>query len=667
MGPRDFKMLKPLKLYTYDIETFPNCFLFTGKIVGDARIFTFEISYRKNQKQELLNHLNWLKNSDMTMVGFNSLNFDYPIIHQLLVEPWTFDAMKAYQLAQQIIQLPFGSPNPLMVWLNDRVIHQIDLVKVNHFDNQAKRLTLKALQFAMRSESVEDLPFPVGTDLNDEQIDKFMIPYNIHDVTETEKFLLKCMGAIELRKELLDTGTLQGDVLNYSDVKIGEQILVKRLGRAKCYEGKKPRQSFRSEVRFKDVILPKIYFRTEPFQAVLDWFKSTTVYISAEEQPKFETKLAGIKFKFGLGGVHASVEKKIYHSTETHIIKDIDVAGMYVAVALANGFYPEHLGREFSEAYRQLQKDRSLYPKKSTMNLVLKLAGNGVYGNSNQKYSCFYDPKYTFSVTGNGQLQLLQLVESLSFIQGLEIIQANTDGITAYVPRHLSHWFDFFKSEWERETGYKLEEVEYKSMFIRDVNNYIAVDTKGEVKRKGEYEFKVKDEEYWGGSGSEWHKNFSNYSAPKAVEQVLLYDKNPEHVLRSMGDKFDFMLRYKTPAKSKVYIGDREQPKTIRYYVSKNGEPMKKVSPPSEKQGAIGSWKRKNGVKDDFFRQVLAEIPEGQWDARIHTKNKSKVEIVERAIESGYKVKECNHVNGFDWADLDYEYYVDQVKKLVLK
>ena len=92
------------------------------------------------------------------------------------------------------------------------------------------------------------------------------------------------------------------------------------------------------------------------------------------------------------------------------IIIDIDVAGMYVAVAIANGFSPEHLGQDFVNAYRQLQSDRAQYPKGTTMNAVLKLAGNGVYGNSNNPYSCFYDPKYTFSVTVNGQLQLLQLV-----------------------------------------------------------------------------------------------------------------------------------------------------------------------------------------------------------------------------------------------------------------
>ena len=70
-------------------------------------------------------------------------------------------------------------------------------------------------------------------------------------------------------------------------------------------------------------------------------------------------------------------------------------------------------------------------------------------------------------------------------IPDLKLIQCNTDGITAYVPRQYEFMFHAWKSEWEKLTGLDLEEVEYKSMFIKDVNNYIAVDTKGKVKRKG--------------------------------------------------------------------------------------------------------------------------------------------------------------------------------------
>lgn len=466
-----------LPRYIYDLETFSNCFLFIGKFKGDSNVQVFEMSTRKNQKGELLNWLSYLQNARVEMVGYNNLGFDSPILHKLLNEVHTFDYRTAKQMADQIIgSQTYGNAGHYNVPFRERIIAQIDLAKVNHFDNANRRTSLKALQFAMRSESVEDLPYDPSMDLTSAQMDN-LIKYGIHDVTETEKFLGKCEHLIDFRKELVETGVLSGDVLNYSDVKIGTEYLVKKIGRAKCYgHGNAPKQTYRDVIRFNEIILPKIQFMTEPFQAVLDWFKEQKVIVKSEDEPpKFEAKLAGIDFFFGVGGVHASVENKAFHSNEEFVIKDIDVTGMYVSVAVANGFYPEHLGQDFVLAYKQLQTDRARYKKGTSMNKVLKLAGNGVYGNSDNPFSCFYDPRYPKQVTINGQLQILQLAEVLSLIPRLQIIQVNTDGITVYYPRSLEYLLDLWIKDWEQNTGLSLEHATFKSMWIRDCNNYLAV------------------------------------------------------------------------------------------------------------------------------------------------------------------------------------------------
>ncbi len=647
-----------MNLFYYDLETYPNCFLFTGKFEGTFDFQTFEISSRRNDRDALLSWISYLQNAQVQMVGYNSLGFDYPILHELLMNPYTFDALKANHLGNSIIAQTYGL-NQYMLSMKERIIPQIDLVKINHFDNANKRTSLKSLQFAMRSQSVEDLPFEVR-DLTFEEMDQLR-DYNLHDVTETEAFGSKCKHLIQMRQELIDQGILGGDVLNYSDVKIGTEYLIKKIGRAKCFvSGSTPRQSIRKEVRFENIILPKIFFRTEEYNGVLNWFSSQVIYPTAEgERPKLEASLSGLQFFFGVGGVHASVEDHRYESTKDFVIKDIDVSGMYVAVAIANGFFPEHLGQEFVAAYKQLQSDRKQYPKGSSMNAVLKLAGNGVYGNSNNSYSCFYDPKYTFSVTVNGQLQLLQLVESLSLIPGLQLIQANTDGITALVPRSLEYLFKLWKTDWETKTGLTLEEVEYSKMFIRDVNNYVAVTTDGKVKRKGAYWYPETEKEYEGW----WNKDFSNMSAQKGINAILLYGGSPADIVRLINDPFDFMLRYKTPAGAKVYIGDKEMLKTVRYYVSTQGQPMKKIAVP---KGAIGAFKRKNKLTDSFYNKTLASIPVGTWDERIHTKNKSTYQAVTTSIESGRLVKECNRAKVFNWSDVDYSYYIEEIDKLIV-
>lgn len=648
------------QFYVYDLETYPNCFLFSGKFAQNAAVQVFEMSFRKNERSQLLSWLSYLQNSDVIMVGFNSLGFDYPITHELLNNPYTFDERTAYILCQQIINS--GEYGQTHIKMAERIIKQLDLAKVNHFDNKNRRTSLKSLQFAMRSESVEDLPIPPGTMLTSEQIDQ-LISYNIHDITETEKFFWKCKPQIDFRQELLDNAILKGDVLNYSDVKIGTEYLVHRIGRQKCYEsGSKPRQTKRDLIVYKDIILPKIYFRTEPFQEVLEWFKKQTIVVESEEKdknPSLEASLAGLQFHFGVGGVHASVDNKYFESNEEFIIKDVDVSGMYPAVAIANGFEPEHLKGVFLPAYESLQVDRKQYLKGTTMNKVLKLGGNGAFGNSDNPYSCFFDPRMPKQITINGQLQLLQLAESLSLIPRVQLIQANTDGITAYVPRNLEYLFNFWIKSWEQETNLVMEEVNYSKMWIRDVNNYIAVTTKGKVKRKGAYWYPETEDDYEG----VWNKDFSEMIVQKAIGKVLIDDMKPEDVVKVASNKFDFMKRYKTQGAAKVYIGDKEMLKTVRYYVSTAGQPMKKISPP---KGELGAYKRKSKLSDAFYNKILESIPPGTWDARIHTANKAKNTIGETAIESGRLVKECNKACDFNWDDVDYDYYINEVKKLII-
>lgn len=648
------------KYYVYDLETYPNIFTFCGKFQHSEEIHLFEISDRLNQLQDLLTFLGYLRNCNAEMVGFNNVNFDYPIIHELMTNPYTFDYVKASQLANKIISAQWNRGVRLKrIKPSERLIPQIDIFKVCHFDNKSKSTSLKNLQFAMRSESVEDLPFDVRA-LNDQEKDQ-LCKYNVHDVTETEKFFNLNEHHVDMRREYLEDGILFGDVLNFSDVKIGSKYLETKIGRNKCFVGGKPRRTTRDLIQIGTLLLPKLCFRRDEYRNVHEWFKKQYFYISkkGEERPKLACTLAGLEFHFGVGGVHASAENKIFKSTDTHQIIDIDVAGMYVAVGIANRFAPEHLGQSFIDAYRQVKEDRAKYPKGSPRNAAMKLAGNGAYGNSNNPFSPFYDPQYTFTVTTNGQLQLLQLVEMIDSIPDCELIQANTDGITVRLNKQYEYLFDMWCREWERMTKLVLERVDYKRMWIRDVNNYIAETMEGKLKSKGAYWFPKSIEEYDGW----WSKDFSNMASKIAAEKVMTDNWPVEVAIKLVTNPFDFMLRYKSTGASKLYIGDEKQLKTVRYYVSKTGQPMKKVAPP---KGELGQYKRKSKLKDEYFNSIMEEIGKDVWDERIHTKNQSKYTIAETSVQAGWKVKQCNLASDFTWEDLDWNYYIEETKKLII-
>ena len=213
---------------------------------------------------------------------------------------------------------------------------------------------------------------------------------------------------------------------------------------------------------------------------------------------------------------------------------------------------------------------------------------------------------------------------------------------------------------WEAETKLELEQVKYKSMFIRDVNNYIAVTEQGKVKRKGAYNYPETLDDYEGS----WNKDYSMMAVQKAVSLCLVDGLNPEVALRLITDPYDFCIRAKTPSGADIFLGDKVMPKTVRYFVSTNGQPMVKKSKP---KGVIGEYKRKSGLSDAFYDDIKATVPDGVWDERIHTKNKGKYEEVITTIESGWLVEECNDIKKFNWQNLNYDYYINEVNKLLIE
>src|SRR5690606_10099285 len=124
-----------------------------------------------NDAVGLYTFIHELASRKAVMVGFNSVGFDYPVLHHCMTTG-NLTAANAYTKAQAIIDNQGDDDRWVhMVWASDMIVPQLDLYKIHHFDNRAKSTGLKALEFAMRSESIEDLPFPVGVDLTDEQID----------------------------------------------------------------------------------------------------------------------------------------------------------------------------------------------------------------------------------------------------------------------------------------------------------------------------------------------------------------------------------------------------------------------------------------------------------------------------------------------------------------
>lgn len=676
--------------YIYDIEVYPNVFTLTLISARTLRVKVFEISNRKNDLGGILNFVERAVASRARMVGYNNLGYDYPVVHYLLTEARQAISaeqicLKLYQKSCQIIATPFSNRFANVISTYKEIIPQIDLLKIHHFDNTAKATSLKILEFNMEMENIEDLPFPPGTVLSDDEIST-LVTYNIHDVRATHLFYLKTLKQIEFREGL--SVKYNRNFLNHNDTKIGKDYFVmcleRELGKLACFykEGgkRKIRQTIRDEIALRDVIFDYVKFETAPFQAVKNWLdmqvisetKGVFTELPLEEMVPFlphsslmtkrpkvkdwfddvtddpifgdergeaprvpqkmrrlSVDLDGVEFVFGTGGIHASIHNTRVDSDEDNVIIDLDVTSYYPSLAIANKVYPEHLSDEFCRIYADMKAQRVTFPKGTPENAMLKLALNGVYGDSNNKYSPFYDPQYTMTITVNGQLLLCMFYEMLRHIENLELIQVNTDGLTVKVPRESEHLVMEARTKWEKLTKLDLEVAKYKYMFIRDVNSYVAQYEdfkKGEkfkkyddVKRKGAYEFDL-----------EWHKNHSHIVTKKAAVAYISDGTDIREFIENHDKEHDFMLRTKVPKTSRLvedhgYMEYQIQ-NVSRYYISKTGPELVKVMPPLPKN-------------PDKERRI--------------------------GINIGCSVREANHFTGIDRKLIDYDWYVEQAEKLV--
>lgn len=342
------------------------------------------------------------------------------------------------------------------------------------------------------------------------------------------------------------------------------------------------------------------------------WKEATTLNVVVD----------GYRIDFGVGGVHASLTEKVVTENKRYMIRDADVSSMYPNIAIANRIYPEHLGEVFCDIYKDMYIQRKSYAKNTPENAMLKLALNGTYGKSNDKYSVFYDPKFTMMITINGQLSLLMLADRLLSVGDLKLVQLNTDGLTVAMLRETEDEYNEICKQWQSDVGLDLEFVDYTKMYIRDVNNYIAVYSKGGVKRKGAYQYE----------GLGWHQNQSALVIQKAVEAAMIHGTDIREFVEahSKVDIMDFMLRTKVDRSSRLVLvfddgTEKEQQRICRYYPSKSGGKLIKIMKPLD------------GDTED--RRL--------------------------GIDTAYNVKTCNNMGDFD-GDLDFDYYVAEAEKLLI-
>lgn len=583
------------KLEVYDLECLSNLFTYTGYNIKEKKYYQFVICKWRNDYLDLINHL---KNDDMSLmqIGFNNESYDYPLEHHLIKHFNIYKDINGEELAQQLYKKSQDIINMEFSAIADKnkYIPQLDLYKIWHFNNKARACSLKDLEIAMCLPNVEEMPLH-HTHWCKKGDEDLILEYNLNDVFATYKFFLVTLGKtdysiykgedkIKLRQNIKKQFGV--NVLNFGDVPMGYQLILNLYSRASGIPIPQLKQlkTPREQIALKECIPKWCNIQSEPFKKFVNTVNNTIINPNSSASVKdfgFSILTHEYKFDFGGGGCHGCCKPGVYESNNEWVIVDYDIGSLYPSIAKSLGLYPEHLGPTFLKLYEKFIDDRLTEKHKpkngrnQTLIKAYKLILNGAYGKSKEESSFLYDPLYTFKTTIAGQCFICMWSERwIKAVPEVKFLQSNTDGQTILIPRSKLHLIREVNEQLTKETGLTIEEVFYKKMIIRDVNNYIGVyddytPENNHCKLKGCFEI---DKEYY--------KDPSMKIVPISLKKYFVDNIPIKETITNHKNIFDFCLRLKTNSKSIPYfrhlneegiIVDDKLDRTTRYYISNTG------------------------------------------------------------------------------------------------
>ena len=510
-----------------DVECYPNFFLADFKNTETCEYYRWTPEQPVALLADLL--------TENTIVTFNGKTYDVPMIVSAIRNP---NPRHLFGVSKKLI----GGELWFRIVPDIPELDHVDLLPVAPLS-----ASLKLYGARLGSNRIQDLPYDPEKKLTPEQIVE-VIDYCDNDLDNTELLMEDLIPQLTLRTEMGERyGT---DLMSKSDAQIAEKVITSELYKL---NGLKI-APFQPPQDYKFHYKPPAYlcFRDPALNRRVDEIAAYQFTLTEAGGPdpgelfKQTVWLSGHEYRMGIGGLHSCEESISYQGSLT----DRDVASYYPAIIVNQRLYPETLGPGFLDIYKSIMDER-LAAKKAKDKVradSLKITVNGTFGKLGSRFSKMYSPALLTQVTITGQLSLLLLIEMLTD-SGCEVLSANTDGVVYRGDGAAA------AKQWEELTGFTTEETSYRSIHIRDVNNYIAVKDDGSVKTKGCF------------TQSSLSRNPEYEVCNEAVIAHILNGSPMALTIRSCRDtrKFCAVRTVQGGAvKSGVYLG-----KTVRWYWSK--------------------------------------------------------------------------------------------------
>jgi hypothetical protein len=626
-----------------DIETMAEYFLCVCYDPQTNKYRKFEVSRWKNTIDRMAGYFE--EKNDHYFVTYNGLRFDSQVIEHILRNYDKWHELSGLEICARISQVAQDTIHDANYEVfpkyreSDLSFKIIDLFALMHYNNKNRMVSLKRLEFEMDLENIEEMPIHhTKVDMTKEEVE-MTIDYCYNDVDATYEFykitlgdcdhpLYKGNNQVELRQDI--EAEFGIPCMNYSDSKIGDEMIKKYYCSEKGIEYRElPRKGyFRKNIDLKNCIAKYVVFETPQLTEFLKKMKKTV--LGLQDDFKEHIDFHGNIYSFMKGGLHTENKPKVFEADEEYEIIDWDVSSYYPAIIINNGQFPAHLGKEFLRGYKQMfEKRLELKPfakkDKKIKGIVgaLKLAVNSVYGKSSDMQSWIFDRQLTMFTTITGELSLMMLIEQYE-LNGIHVISANTDGVTIRIKKDLIPLMHSLNEAWSNLTQYELERTDYSKIIFSTVNDYLAIMTNGEIKKKGDFL-----------TDFELHKNKSARVVPIALERYFVDGTPVEETIRAHTNLYDFCIRQKA-SRSFHYEGTNRSTgektvydKLIRYYVSNTGDKIFKIKNPECQTRAA----------------AVSQIEAGEWVCKV-----------------------CNFLpKGSKVDNVNYEYYIEKANRLVTK
>jgi hypothetical protein len=606
------------KVLLYDVECYPNFFCICFKQPGTEKVIRFvDDGTRKIDQLKL----KWVM-MNFCIIGYYSNDYDILMvqlclqgrsikqIYEISSELIADENMRGYMVQKQW---------KLGEWKGDH----IDLIEVAPL-----RGSLKLYAGRLHCERMQDLPYHPTKHLTADEME-VVLRYCVNDLFSTELLFDELKPALELRYRI--TADYQTDVRSRSDAQIAERIISSELCKL---TGKKPeRPSITPGTVYLYKVPEYISYHNKQLQDMLEVVRGAYFRVGDDGYVDMPAEIGALvlsigacNYRMGIGGLHSSEETIAHVADDNTLLIDRDVASFYPRIILNQALYPQHLGPVFLDVYNKIVEDRLKAKAEGNKSVAasLKITINGSFGKLGSKWSCLYAPDLMIQVTISGQLSLLMLIDMIEQA-GIPIVSGNTDGVLIKCPKDRYDDLNKAIALWETITGFTTEETQYRAVYARDVNNYIALplNPKDKVKVKGTYA------ERGSAGDSVLSKNPENLICNDALVRYLDSGICPEDTIRNCMDIRRFVtVRNVTGggSKSAVPLG-----KTIRWYYS------------TQMQGNIVSIKTGNQIPNSNGARPLMQLPKElpndiDYDRYINITKEMLIDVghSKRAVDDGF-------------------------------